>query len=334
MSEDHHTTVKKWKTEVEGEVIAAFDDTNQRLERAVTHYPKAGGKCTRPILLFGLVEMFGTDYTDSAFLTGVGLEMIHISTLIGDDHPVMDDDNYRRGVPAVHTEFTDQDALLAASMLLSRGMYYCQRSIDNPETSTKVLQKIDELVRNLCEGQHNDITQTAADNIISEEQYMRTIKSKTAYMYRTVGELAVILSSINESTTDAARHRNHARLFGHHIGIAHQLFNDVLDFTIDTHTKDKYSDIKSQTQTLVTIRAHDNGVPIFDDTISVKKRAELVEDTSTLSSVRKTAETHMNSARTHLTQLPIKNEDKKELIQDYLCILDSEMQQKLSSPLS
>lgn len=288
------------------------------LEKAVTHYPRAGGKCTRPTLVFAFAELTGGRYT-TVFPVGVGLEMIHISTLVGDDHPTMDDDDFRRGVPTVHRKYNNQDSLLAANLLLSRGIYTCSQADLSGDKKSTIRQRVDELVRDLCEGQHTDMKYTDSDSQLTEQEYQQLIAAKTASLYRTAAECGVIGSCSECSDWDSGdeTYRQAAREIGHHVGIAHQLFNDVADFETDRKHADSLSDITSGTQTLVTIIAENRGVPIFDDSVPVAERVTGVEETGSKRYVWQKAREHLEVAVEKIKQLPVA--PGKEQYQERLC---------------
>ena len=80
----------------------------------------AGGKRVRPMLCFAACEMFGGDLK-AAEPAAVGLEMIHTMSLIHDDLPAMDNDDFRRGKPTNHKLYGDDVAILAGDAMLSTG---------------------------------------------------------------------------------------------------------------------------------------------------------------------------------------------------------------------
>jgi farnesyl diphosphate synthase len=78
-----------------------------------------GGKRLRPLLLAATAEMYGVD-REAAIRAGVALESIHVYSLIHDDLPCMDDDDYRRGQPTVHKAFDEATAVLAGGLAAVR----------------------------------------------------------------------------------------------------------------------------------------------------------------------------------------------------------------------
>nr|WP_256521686.1 farnesyl diphosphate synthase [Halobacillus sp. A5] len=89
-----------------------------RLRNAMLYSVKAGGKRLRPILLLATMEAFQKD-PEKGIASACALEMIHTYSLIHDDLPSMDNDDYRRGQPTNHREFDEATAILAGDALLT-----------------------------------------------------------------------------------------------------------------------------------------------------------------------------------------------------------------------
>ncbi|RIN25835.1 polyprenyl synthetase family protein [Staphylococcus succinus] len=92
-------------------------DTN--LEESMHYSLNAGGKRIRPVLLLLTLDMLSNDYK-LGFSSALGLEMIHTYSLIHDDLPAMDDDDYRRGKLTNHKVFGEWKAILAGDALLTK----------------------------------------------------------------------------------------------------------------------------------------------------------------------------------------------------------------------
>ncbi|MCT2537513.1 polyprenyl synthetase family protein [Aquibacillus koreensis] len=88
------------------------------LKESMLYSLEAGGKRIRPVLMMASCESFGGDY-NSVMTVALALEMIHTYSLIHDDLPAMDDDNFRRGKPTNHRKFDEATAILAGDGLLT-----------------------------------------------------------------------------------------------------------------------------------------------------------------------------------------------------------------------
>ena len=87
------------------------------LVESVLYSIQAGGKRLRPMLLLELLEAFGQELTEAHFQVAGALEMIHTGSLIHDDLPAMDNDDYRRGQLTNHKKFGEDLAILAGDAL-------------------------------------------------------------------------------------------------------------------------------------------------------------------------------------------------------------------------
>lgn len=313
--------ISEWKKEIQNGIIKSVQDIDEGLKEPLLHYPMAGGKCTRPILLYYLTESMGHSY-ESVFDLGIGIEMIHIATLIGDDHPVMDNDKKRRGVKSLHNKYDDQTSLLASNIMQSRGKTVIYRQAETFEQYEYITNILDNLMKELNIGQFYD-TRYNDDKSITESEYLDLVRSKTAQIYSATGELATLFvkSDISSNKTDNLMKK--AGEFGEYLGISHQMFDDAMDFDSDTDNKDKFSDLRTKTNTIVTIHARNNNVPVFDDDIPLKDRAKMVEDVGSIDYGYNKAQQYMDMAFDSLTDLPIKDEKIIDGLKGYMRALSN-----------
>lgn len=90
---------------------------SENLIQAILYSVDAGGKRIRPLILLEILEGFGLQLTDAHFNVAAALEMIHTGSLIHDDLPAMDNDDYRRGRLTNHKKFNEATAILAGDSL-------------------------------------------------------------------------------------------------------------------------------------------------------------------------------------------------------------------------
>jgi len=113
-----------WRARVDAELdrlLPAAEAWPASLHRAVRHSVFAGGKRLRPILALAAARACGGDL-EAVLPAACGLEMIHTYSLIHDDLPALDDDDWRRGVPTCHKAFGEATAILAGDALLTHGL--------------------------------------------------------------------------------------------------------------------------------------------------------------------------------------------------------------------
>ncbi|MEC5422296.1 polyprenyl synthetase family protein [Virgibacillus sp. C22-A2] len=120
MQENLNNYIKDKKEAIHKELIRYLEDLviPDKLKESMLYSVKAGGKRLRPVLLLAAYEAYG-DNTQKALTSAIALEFIHTYSLIHDDLPAMDNDDYRRGKPTNHKEFNEATAILAGDALLT-----------------------------------------------------------------------------------------------------------------------------------------------------------------------------------------------------------------------
>lgn len=218
-----------------------------------------GGKRLRPILLLSAVsDLYGDIQT--ALYPAAALEMIHTYSLIHDDLPCMDNDDFRRGKPTLHKVFPEWQALLAGDFLLT----FAFETLSNAP-SLSASQKI-ELIKlfssksgahGMIGGQVIDLNLTGKTILIDDLKQMH--KLKTGALIVLALEAAAVIANQNEEV------RSTLRLFGEKIGLAYQVVDDVLDVT------GKQSDAMNNKTTYATLLglqgAKDVASSLFNESI-------------------------------------------------------------------
>src|SRR5690625_4176172 len=115
-----NTYLNKYKQTIEIKLEEAFKQMSipQDLKKSMRYSLLAGGKRLRPILLIASYETYGNKI-EKTYSSALALEMIHTYSLIHDDLPAMDDDDYRRGALTNHRKFNEATAILAGDALLT-----------------------------------------------------------------------------------------------------------------------------------------------------------------------------------------------------------------------
>jgi geranylgeranyl diphosphate synthase type I len=231
--------------------IVEINSEPQTLYRAARQIIDAGGKRLRPFLVLkscNLVE--GRE--DDAIPTAAALELLHTFTLVHDD--IMDQDDKRRGVPTIHTQWGVPIAIVAGDLLFAK-VYEAITSFTDtkhvqPKRILQVLKEISEATITLCEGQTRDIMFENKETV-TEEEYFEMIKGKTAALFETSARCGGILGGATKKQID------YLGEFGHYIGIAFQVIDDVLALTADEKVLKKPigNDIREGKRTLMIVYA-------------------------------------------------------------------------------
>ncbi|HEV3231436.1 MAG TPA: polyprenyl synthetase family protein [Candidatus Dormibacteraeota bacterium] len=231
-----------------------FDDLDRRLadsaaaggppkaSAALTHILTAGGKRLRPHLVRAFGALLGGDPRRLVDLA-LAVEMLHAATLVHDD--VIDNAQTRRGRPALHVKTDGSVALLVGDLYLARcGVHLA--AVGDPRATRELFGALETIVRGEL-GQRDrrfDLGQTEAD-------YVETIQRKTASLVEAACAAAVVVSGGADAMVERARE------YGHHLGLAFQIVDDVLDYTADARELGKPvgNDIREGTVTLPLILA-------------------------------------------------------------------------------
>ena len=199
---------------VEGVMVdAVASRAHPLVDEAAMHLIKAGGKRLRPALVM-LASRAGEPGRRSSDLAGAAIELVHIATLYHDD--VIDETEVRRGVPTVHSKWGIEVAVLAGDYLFACGCAL------GAEAGGEVPGILARAIAGVCEGQ---IVETAAlgEPARPVEEYVDTIRQKTAELFRAACELGA-------ATSDASEDRRAALVsYGENLGLAFQIVDDVLD---------------------------------------------------------------------------------------------------------
>ena len=243
---------KKKREQVEAALAEALqhsDILDKTLASSMEYSLLAGGKRLRPILLMAAAEAVGgrgEDYLTSA----CAIEMIHTYSLVHDDLPAMDDDDYRRGKPTNHKVYGAGMATLAGDALLTMAFEVLLRQSGiSDAVKLSVLREVSEAAgaKGMVGGQAMDLgAQGQPVNIIT---LRRMHMGKTGALFRAAVRAGAILAG-----GDAAELVSLTR-YAESFGLAFQITDDILDVTGTTEDigKPAGSDERNQKATYVTL---------------------------------------------------------------------------------
>jgi len=212
------------------------------LHRAMRYSVFAGGKRVRPILMLAACEAVGGTVTH-ALPAACAMEMIHTYSLIHDDLPAMDDDDFRRGNPTNHKVFGEAVAILAGDALLTEAFILLSRQAERAGVPAEALLKVVNEIA-VCAGSRGMVGGQVVD---MESEGNRRIEFATVQYIHTHKTGALIKASVRsgallggaDSDGLAAMTR-----YGEAIGLAFQIADDILDIegTTEEIGKDAGSD--------------------------------------------------------------------------------------------
>ena len=187
---------------------------SNELITAILYSVDGGGKRIRPLIFLDLLEGFGLELTDSHFDVAASLEMIHTGSLIHDDLPAMDNDDYRRGCLTNHKKFDEATAILAGdSLFLDPFDLLAQTELSASGTFGMVGGQMLDMKG---EGQELDLSQLAQ---IHEHKTGKLL----SFPFVAAGIVAQQGLEVLDNLQEA----------GQLIGLAFQVRDDILDVTAD-----------------------------------------------------------------------------------------------------
>ncbi|MEQ1724138.1 MAG: polyprenyl synthetase family protein, partial [Pseudobdellovibrio sp.] len=211
----------------------------------------SGGKRFRPFLAYLVFDLFSKDYSKIKNLC-LSLEMIHTYSLIHDDLPCMDNDDYRRGKPTNHKVFSEDIALLAGDGLLSDVFYLLATdSALNAEVKTKLVALVSEKIGStgMVSGQVFDMQ---ANSQISLDQLKQIHTLKTAHLIQASALGAALAAQVNSIEL------HNISEFSLNLGMAFQIKDDLLDYNDNEQDFKSYLSILGHEKTQQELVKHSN----------------------------------------------------------------------------
>lgn len=194
------------------------------LHEAARYSLLSSGKRLRPLLTLIAAEAFGVPF-ETAITPACALELIHTYSLIHDDLPCMDDDDFRRGKPSLHRAYSEGHAVLTGDYLLTFAFQILSESPDlTAEQKTNLVRFLSIRAgdRGMIGGQALDIA-SQEEEYISWETLRKLHLGKTAALITVSLEFAGILAHLN------AEEMTLLNTAGKNLGLAFQIIDDILD---------------------------------------------------------------------------------------------------------
>ncbi|MFS9101528.1 polyprenyl synthetase family protein [Streptococcus australis] len=210
--------------------IGGFYEAKQiapRLVESILYSVHAGGKRIRPLLLLELLEAFHAPILEAHFQVAAALEMIHTGSLIHDDLPAMDNDDYRRGQLTNHKKFGEDLAILAGDSLFLDA-FGCVAEADLPASiRVQLIALLSDAsgTAGMVAGQVLDMEGEGASLTLDQLQVIHANKTGRllAYPFQATGILLGLEPAIATLLEE----------IGLHLGLAFQIRDDILDVTAD-----------------------------------------------------------------------------------------------------
>lgn len=251
------------------------EEIPRHLSDSVIYSLMGGGKRIRPLLFLEMLEAFGVPLINAHYIIAAGIEMIHTGSLIHDDLPVMDNDDYRRGKLTNHKKFDESTATLAGDALFL-DPYYLFATCGLPE------KKIVWLVRELsyASGSLGMVAGQILD-MDGEGKSLSPTEIEQLHQLKTGRMLAFpfIASGIIAEKSEVEIQQ--LRTIGQKFGLAFQIRDDILDViaTFDDIGKTPGKDLLEKKSTYVSLLGLEGAKRVLNETLlAIKNELFLLMD--------------------------------------------------------
>ena len=196
----------------------------EMLNHSMEYSLMAGGKRIRPVLVIATYQIFKEDIQE-CMPFAVAIEMVHNFSLIHDDLPGIDNDDFRHGKPTNHKQFNEATAILAGDGLLNNAYKVISKSLENSKKDElikkiKVFQEFSNAVNKMIIGEFVD-TEVEGQQI-SEETLEYIHKNKTGALLTLCVRMGAILADASQDDLDKLTS------YAEKIGLAFQIKDDIL----------------------------------------------------------------------------------------------------------
>lgn len=250
--DDMNDLVNKYVPLVNSDIYDVIKGAPEELYKASLHLIKAGGKRLRPLVVLATARALGgIDAEARAIPLASAVEIFHNFTLVHDD--IMDNDDFRRGVPTVHKVYGVPLAITAGDLMFSLSFASILRSLEkglDEEYVIKAVQALTEASRKVAEGQGYDMLFEKSWDVDSED-YLRMIYLKTGALVEASAKLGAIAAKAKDEVIETMGE------YGRLVGLAFQIRDDILGVFGDPAKTGKpvYSDLRRGKKTILVLKA-------------------------------------------------------------------------------
>ena len=219
----------------------------KKLNDSIIYSLLAGGKRIRPVLILSTYKLFKDDI-DICIPYFIAMEMVHNFSLIHDDLPAIDNDDFRHNIPTNHKKFGESTAILAGDALLNYAYIVLSKDIvDNVSNEKlKIFNEFSQAILNMITGEFVDIEWE--NKKISNEMLLYMHKNKTGALIKESVRIGAILGGANEQELKILTN------YADNIGLAFQIKDDILSEIGDEKVMGKpaHNDKEANKSTFVT----------------------------------------------------------------------------------
>ncbi len=200
--------------------LTKIENTPSILKEAMIYAVNGGGKRVRPVLCYAVAELIGLDY-EKIKQYAIAIELIHSYSLVHDDLPAMDNDDFRRGKLSTHKKFGEAYGILTGDALLNFAFEYCLRKPNLSLDDFKAFRILAE-----CSGHSGMIAGQVFDM-----QYEKSESVSEKQLYDVYKKTYLLLTApmLIPSVLCGGKYYNELKELGYHLGVTFQIVDDFID---------------------------------------------------------------------------------------------------------
>ena len=283
---DFERSMKQYRLAVEAYLDTCFADEmlpQKKLFEAMRYSLLAGGKRIRPVLVLEFCRICGGDW-NNAMPFAAAIEMIHTYSLIHDDLPCMDNDDYRRGRLTNHKVYGEANAVLAGDALLTAAFETIGASDSDPAAAMKAVRILAECAGELGMVGGQILDMDGETRAMNEEEVHTIHRLKTGALIKAACCMGVAVAGGSDVQMQAAED------YAASIGLAFQIRDDMLDVIGDAKKLGKATQADGNKNTFVSLyglekcemliaeenRKAKDALCVFDDRMFLEKLTDLL----------------------------------------------------------
>lgn len=294
----------KYMTIVETEILNTIKSRQPLIKKATIALLEAGGKRLRPALVL-LAHNFGNEENPNIHKLAAAVEVFHMATLVHDD--IIDDSKIRRGVKTTQAKWGKRVAVFTGDYLLSKAFINLSKHSTNKDIISASF-----IAKNICEGEIEQFDSRYRVDL-SLKKYLWRIKCKTAYLFSFSCWFGATEGKADKEIA------NTLKKYGHYLGMAFQISDDILDFIGNENKLGKPlgNDIKNGIYTLPVIYTLKYGGSseklkelLLKDRLNQEELSFILRsviEEGGLSYANKILKKYVNKAKSELGKLPVQD---------------------------
>jgi geranylgeranyl pyrophosphate synthase len=196
---------------------AGLEEQHAAISGALEHLLASGGKRVRPAVALLTARLLDGE-PEHAVSLAASIEMLHTATLVHDD--LIDGSLLRRGIPTLNAQWSPAATVLTGDYLFARAAELASQT-----GSVRVMNVFARTLMVIINGEINQMFKSRGH--AARDDYYRRIYAKTASLFAVAAEAGALLSRADERAVEAMR------VYGHEVGMAFQIMDDILDFVAD-----------------------------------------------------------------------------------------------------